>query len=118
MIDAEKGDHRKLSEDDILICHNIVYGFSLATKKWGTLFLSSIRDIDFDHTAFESLVIPQHQKDLIRTLVKEHQNPESTFDDIIKGKGKGLVFLLHGDPGVGKTLTAGKVSSAVGSQAC
>jgi len=26
------------------------------------------------------------------------------YDDIIKGKGEGLVFLLHGTPGLGKTL--------------
>jgi DNA polymerase III delta prime subunit len=28
-------------------------------------------------------------------------------DDIISGKGKGLIFLLTGPPGLGKTLTAG-----------
>lgn len=28
--------------------------------------------------------------------------------DIIEGKGEGQIFLLHGRPGVGKTLTAGK----------
>ena len=28
--------------------------------------------------------------------------------DFVKGKGNGLVFLLHGRPGVGKTCTAGR----------
>lgn len=28
-------------------------------------------------------------------------------DDIIAGKGSGLIMLLHGGPGTGKTLTAG-----------
>ncbi len=27
--------------------------------------------------------------------------------DFIEGKGEGQIFLLHGRPGVGKTLTAG-----------
>jgi SpoVK/Ycf46/Vps4 family AAA+-type ATPase len=27
--------------------------------------------------------------------------------DFVKGKGEGLIFLLHGKPGVGKTYTAG-----------
>jgi hypothetical protein len=27
--------------------------------------------------------------------------------DFVKGKGSGLIFLLHGKPGVGKTCTAG-----------
>jgi len=29
------------------------------------------------------------------------------YQDIVPGKGKGLVFLLYGKPGLGKTLTAG-----------
>jgi DNA polymerase III delta prime subunit len=28
--------------------------------------------------------------------------------DFVKGKGQGLIFLLHGSPGVGKTCTAGE----------
>lgn len=28
--------------------------------------------------------------------------------DFIRGKGSGLIFLLHGPPGVGKTCTAGE----------
>lgn len=30
--------------------------------------------------------------------------------DFVQGKGNGLIFLLHGRPGVGKTCTAGKFS--------
>jgi hypothetical protein len=36
---------------------------------------------------------------------------EDVYDDIINGKGKGLIFLLHGTPGLGKTLTTGMSSS-------
>ncbi|OCK72941.1 P-loop containing nucleoside triphosphate hydrolase protein [Lepidopterella palustris CBS 459.81] len=32
------------------------------------------------------------------------------FDDVIAGKGQGLIFLLYGPPGVGKTLTAEAIS--------
>jgi len=31
--------------------------------------------------------------------------------DFMQGKGDGLVFLLHGKPGVGKTYTAGAYKS-------
>jgi len=34
--------------------------------------------------------------------------------DLVEGKGKGLVILLHGQPGVGKTLTAETVALASG----
>lgn len=32
------------------------------------------------------------------------------FDDVIEGKGKGIILLLSGSPGVGKTLTAESVA--------
>jgi SpoVK/Ycf46/Vps4 family AAA+-type ATPase len=47
----------------------------------------------------------------VQALVAEHTqrttDPNSQgFDDIVKGKGRGLILVLHGPPGVGKTLTA------------
>lgn len=35
---------------------------------------------------------------------------KDTFDDIISGKGKGIIMLLSGGPGIGKTLTAEAVA--------
>jgi len=67
-----------------------------------------IRNVNFNTKAFEALLLPPEQKSMIHSLVKIHANDGASFDDIIKGKGKGMVFLLHGAPGVGKTLTAGK----------
>lgn len=34
------------------------------------------------------------------------QKTAGRMDDIIAGKGNGLIILLHGSPGTGKTLTA------------
>jgi predicted ATPase with chaperone activity len=33
------------------------------------------------------------------------------FDDLVTGKGNGLVMLLHGSPGTGKSLTAERFDS-------
>jgi SpoVK/Ycf46/Vps4 family AAA+-type ATPase len=38
------------------------------------------------------------------------QKIESLNQDLIRGKGKGLIILLHGVPGVGKTATAEAVA--------
>ena len=35
------------------------------------------------------------------------------FDDFVQGKGKGIIMLLAGPPGVGKTLTAESVAEAL-----
>jgi SpoVK/Ycf46/Vps4 family AAA+-type ATPase len=53
-------------------------------------------------------MIPEVQKEFVRDLVESHS--ESGFDDIVRDKGKGLVGLLSGPPGVGKTLTAEAVA--------
>ncbi|KAF2105457.1 hypothetical protein BDV96DRAFT_592463 [Lophiotrema nucula] len=110
LINSKAGDHMELAEEDILICPHEIPGFSLDGKKWTNYKLKGLKDIKFDHAAFQSLVLPRHQKDLIQSLVKEHQSKQLSFDDLIKGKGNGLIFLLHGEPGVGKTLTAESIA--------
>jgi SpoVK/Ycf46/Vps4 family AAA+-type ATPase len=39
-------------------------------------------------------------------LIKAHGSGNWEFDDFVAGKGKGLVGLLYGEPGLGKTYTA------------
>jgi SpoVK/Ycf46/Vps4 family AAA+-type ATPase len=60
----------------------------------------------WDHNAFSKLVMDVVKRDLIHSLVKSHRNGTESFDDVVSGKGKGLVGLLSDNPGVGKTLTA------------
>lgn len=71
--------------------------------------VSNIHEIKWNEKAFESLVLPEDQKSIVKALVESHTGKNiasSTIDDIIQGKGRGLVSVLHGPPGVGKTLTA------------
>ncbi|KAH6723045.1 P-loop containing nucleoside triphosphate hydrolase protein [Leptodontidium sp. MPI-SDFR-AT-0119] len=99
-----------LSDEHFMICDYHVAGFALADKTWCWLEVDKISDVDFNVGAFEKLLLPQEQKDMIHSLVEVHTNNNLSFDDVIKGKGKGMVFLLHGVPGVGKTLTAESVA--------
>ncbi|KAI9883548.1 MAG: hypothetical protein M1823_004690 [Watsoniomyces obsoletus] len=62
----------------------------------------------------DNLVIPQHTKNLIKGLATKYNQgniPDNGGSrpwsaDVVTGKGSGLIFLLHGKPGVGKTFTA------------
>ena len=52
------------------------------------------------------MVLSKKTKELVKSLVEVRFAPDSN-EDIIRGKGNGLIMLLHGGPGTGKTLTAG-----------
>lgn len=96
-----------VSDDQLWRCSPYILGFSFATKQWGRFSVSRINDIEFRNSAFDQLVLAPEKKELIRSLVVDSS---SGFQDIISGKGGGCIFLLHGEPGVGKTLTAEAVS--------
>ena len=105
---VERGQHLEMSDEELMICVDSVAGYTLNTKQWGWFKVDTIQDIDFNEDAFDSLILQDNVKQMILALVKPHTNESLAFDDVIKGKGKGTIFLLHGEPGTGKTLTAGE----------
>lgn len=72
--------------------------------------------LDSQYSTFDDLVIPEEYKRTVKALVKTHAlgSNNSHQVDLIRGKGKGLVILLHGVPGVGKTSTAECVAAYTG----
>ncbi|PWY90984.1 hypothetical protein BO70DRAFT_410604 [Aspergillus heteromorphus CBS 117.55] len=123
-----------VSDDELVIMSYRVFGFVLRTRKWAKLDLSYLTEVhppqtgpadpgitspeswDDDEkkpaTTFGRLVLDKKHKHMIVSLIAQHfRDKKSTADhreqvDIVKGKGKGLILLLHGAPGVGKTSTA------------
>jgi SpoVK/Ycf46/Vps4 family AAA+-type ATPase len=85
----------------------------LKTKKWLWFFVKSIVDIEWSDGAFESLVLPEDQKELILSFAESQMKNKDSFDDVIAGKGRGIILLLSGPPGVGKTLTAESVAETM-----
>lgn len=62
------------------------------------------------------MVLDSKTKDLVKALImvrtlgtgfKQGMGLVRKRDALIAGKGNGLIMLLHGRPGTGKTLTAG-----------
>jgi hypothetical protein len=106
--DRYRDDEQSLGNDRIgpelaWMAAPIVFGFSFSTKKWGEMKVEQMGAVQFDKTAFDTLVLDPTKKSMVHALVKNHG---TGFQDIIKGKGGGTIFLLHGPPGTGKTLTA------------
>lgn len=99
-----------LTDEQKMIMTPLVRGYSLKEKIWLNLFVNAVQDISFNSKAFDSLVLPANQKELILGFTETQQSYRSQFDDVIEGKGRGIILLLCGPPGVGKTLTAESVA--------
>jgi hypothetical protein len=84
----------------------LLRGYSLKSKLWLNFFVTCVNDISWQTDAFDRLVLPSNTKDLILGFTQSQRTHRDTFDDVIEGKGRGMIILLCGPPGVGKTLTA------------
>ncbi|RTE82928.1 hypothetical protein BHE90_002495 [Fusarium euwallaceae] len=112
-----------VKDHDLIFCNHRVLGFSFEEKRWGAFAVSKLKEPRWNEAAFDKVIVPKGQPELIKDLMCDHQmrsetgdseNPEDDDDDdIIKGKGKGLLGLLSGNPGVGKTHTAEAVAEVL-----
>jgi len=99
------------SDEEYLIASPVVLGFAFAEKLWLEFTVSGVKEIQWNDTAYQSLVLEPKTKDIVKALVESHKyHAAESIDDVIQGKGKGLVAVLHGPPGTGKTLTAEGIS--------
>ena len=107
-------DPEELGEDERLLLPYSLRGFVLRSKKWRIFNIDNIEDIKYN-SGFDELVLPPGHKDTVEALVNRHsrsieaaatKSEVKTSMDLVTGKGKGLIILLHGAPGVGKTSTA------------
>ena len=122
----ERGYRENLPNEALMLLPPRVYGFSLLDRKWFAFDISLVEDIKYSNLSFDRLVIPEDHKKIMQALVRHHtkgpriaaaemKEPDQEFSmDIIRGKGKGLIILLHGVPGVGKTSTAECVAAQTG----
>jgi hypothetical protein len=103
----------KLSDENAMLTNATVRGYSFTTKRFMEFFVEDLREIEWNTRCFDDLVLDPAIKKTVQALVSTHSQKRESFDDIVKGKGMGLVCVLHGPPGVGKTLTAECVAEFV-----
>ncbi|KAF4426998.1 ATPase family AAA domain-containing protein FIGL1 [Colletotrichum fructicola] len=97
------------SDSFLLLLPPTVPGFGMHDKKWRILQVEHISAIEWNKNAFEQLVLDYNHRELIEAVIRGHMSSNMS-PDIVEGKGKGVIILLHGGPGTGKTLTAESVA--------
>lgn len=90
-----EGNRVTLSEEQKMTCTPLIRGYALKEKVWLNFFVNAVKEISFSENAFESLVLRDKQKELILGFTEMQQNHRSQFDDVIEGKGKGIILLLE-----------------------
>lgn len=104
-------------EDDLGYMSELIGGYALKNKIWVQFYVEDLQPMVWNDHAFEHLVYDAQQKDLVLSFVENHNTQfhnggakSSNMEDVIRGKGNGLILLLSGPPGTGKTLTAEAVA--------
>ncbi|KAK1750914.1 hypothetical protein QBC47DRAFT_392881 [Echria macrotheca] len=103
------------SNDFIRLLPGAVPGFALRNRKWVLLDLNLLKPIK-QNNEWENLVLPEGHQEMVQAMVETYtkelgSNKDTIGMDLVSGKGKGCIILLHGVPGVGKTSTAECVAS-------
>ncbi|KAI0451718.1 P-loop containing nucleoside triphosphate hydrolase protein [Xylaria acuta] len=107
-------ENNTLTDDEYLIMSYRVFAFVLRSRKWHELDMTHLFEVATlgAGEGFDELVLPPGHGDMVKSMIRQHLrdrnlssiNREKT--DVVRGKGRGLIILLHGVPGVGKTSTA------------
>ncbi|KAI8153119.1 hypothetical protein K4K49_010425 [Colletotrichum sp. SAR 10_70] len=99
----------EITQETTLLLPSTVYGFNLQEKKWVDLDVAKFHPVIWNKDALKRLVLDEKTKEMIHALV-DVQKATKKMDDIMTWKGNGLIVLLHGSPGTGRTLTAESVA--------
>ncbi|KEF53266.1 uncharacterized protein A1O9_10714 [Exophiala aquamarina CBS 119918] len=97
---VEEHTAKELEPEQALLCPGRVKGFALTDKTWAEFRVDALEEIKWNNQAYRRLEMDANTESIIKALVESHRKHSrldaEEFDDIIAGKGLGLVLLLQG----------------------
>ncbi|KAI1752566.1 hypothetical protein F4782DRAFT_124306 [Xylaria castorea] len=112
----------ELRDEDLVLLPKRMFAYALRERRFVPVNTNFLKPIRRQLGVFENLKILKDYKEIVRGLVASHfqrkalerryvdMSTGGPSQDLIQNKGRGLVVLLHGVPGVGKTATAEAVA--------
>lgn len=105
--------------DDLALLPRRLYVYSLRGSKFVAVDVQHLKSLSWREDGFSQLQLQEDHKLVIQSSVRSYlkrrpverriEKAKSGMlytQDFIRGKGRGLLIMLHGEPGTGKTATA------------
>lgn len=97
-IDVEVISHPH--DGQFLLCPPRVLGYATQQKSWGQFRVDKTTDVPpgLSKAFDEKLELDKDNKKMLKALVENHESSKAAGvpQDVVEGKGKNLVVLLHG----------------------
>ncbi|OJD40335.1 atpase aaa+ type core protein [Diplodia corticola] len=104
-IDPVEDPRSKMTKDHLFLLCPAIISFALKTKEWHVYNVENMRELQ-EPKYIPDTHIGDENLDIINALsYRQIHSKDKWSADFIKDKGEGVVVLLHGPPGVGKTYT-------------
>ncbi|KAF4854276.1 ATPase family AAA domain-containing protein 3A [Colletotrichum siamense] len=104
-----------ITDHELLLLPSKVVAWVFRTRTWELVHIRNLSEPQFNENMISHLVMNESRLKTLKALSKSFARLTKHGDamedkrwsaDFVRGKGNGLIFLLHGKPGVGKTCTA------------
>ncbi|KAE8371433.1 hypothetical protein BDV26DRAFT_302779 [Aspergillus bertholletiae] len=109
-----------LRDEDLYLLPQRLFAYSLQDRQFVAVHVDNLSLIEYRGSKFDNLVISPTHVTMLQALVESHLIRNEAYNstgvqmatqDVVQNKGRGLVILLHGVPGVGKTSTAEAIAN-------
>lgn len=109
----------QLQEQDFELLPRRVFGYVLQKRKFLALDIRNLEPIKDNEMYNSKLILDPHHQVMLHGLIDSHFQKKNLRErhgaynidqDFIANKGRGLIILLYGVPGVGKTSTAEQIA--------
>jgi AAA+ superfamily predicted ATPase len=98
-------------DEKACLCPPVIRCVNVQTQNGYIVAVRDLKQVKWKSTAIEKLVLDAERKRMLLRLIRYHlSNKQKDEGDLISHKGNGLIVVLHGPPGNGKSFAAESIA--------